>query len=1252
MSKRLTQELSMRYAAWLVCIFVGALSFQACKDSEPSSSEACSDNEACEGDLVCEDGECVEDDGEKKPPTPPDDDDDKDDPPPKEDRAKYTEACEKDEDCEKDLACINTTEGSICTRICPQNDGNEVCEDENAELDMECLSLRPTGGDLVWMCYPRAQTYCKPCSPEDADDLTADCGTVGADFCLPQDDGDYCAVDCSEGKSCPEGAVCDTINIDGDEYSVCVPQDGRCEKCVDKDNDGYGDPAYDMSECTYPDIPDCDDTRNDIYPGAPTACDGLDNDCSGRVDNDYRDENGVYDRYEHCGECGNNCGALDNVKEAQCAVEETNEETTCEILECEEGWADCDGDPSNGCETDLSDPQSCGACDVKCGGSSSTTAVSECVLVEGDEDEADTYACDIQCEDGFDDCDGDPSNGCEVDLNSNSNCGTCGTDCRNLYENADGVCSNQECKMDACEEGFADCDGDDANGCEADLSSLETCGSCEISCGSDNAYTQLTECVEGATPEQNTCLIECRAGFDDCDGIPNNGCETNLANDADHCGACDASCTIANADSSCVNSICAFDGCDDNYGDCDGDMGALGSLFNPGTKNGCEANLINNDENCGTCGNDCTAMSGEWVCDVDACFANDCADGFLTCEGDATQCASNRNDPETCGGCNTNCLDVPNVVAADCSPDSSDRCTITECEAGYASCDNSHSTGCETHTETDADHCGACGNACDDLVNAVQECHNGSCAFVECEVGWMDLDANPEVNGCPYECTPEAGDDRPGDITDSSYGVTHQDTNCDGIDGDIERALFVDQSSGNDNNPGTMSQPLQTINAALAEITSLSGKDQIYVSRGTYNESILLIEGVSIYGGYDASQNWKRSAAYEVTIRNTSPDSTTNDVVGLYGEDIGTDGVTELQNVRVVAGSATSRQPGTPNGASSIGLHCTNCPGLTVRGSIIEAQNGYDGRDGDAGSQQYPSTSSLPPSCHGSNGSSGSAANGGDRGSGGSNFECSLTGETTRSGGTGGHGRSTQSGDSGSPGQVAGDGGGSAGSGGSSNANPFSGSGGPGGGGTGGAHGSSGTDGSAGAFTFSCTSTTCRFGGQGGAGGNGTMGHGGGGGGGGGNNVLNGGGGGGGGGASGCPGTGGTQSGAGGNSIAMLLVNSTDIVIERTTFITGAAGKAGKAGAGGAEGPGCSAGSGGSGAGKAGKGGNGGAGGKGGRGGHGGGGTGGSSIGILHSGTNVSPVSPTWQLGSAGSGGSSNGNSGPNGKKENLYSAN
>ena len=52
---------------------------------------------------------------------------------------------------------------------------------------------------------------------------------------------------------------------------------GACQvACVDADGDGYGL----GDECLGP---DCDDTNNQVYPGQPELCDGLDNDCDRRT---------------------------------------------------------------------------------------------------------------------------------------------------------------------------------------------------------------------------------------------------------------------------------------------------------------------------------------------------------------------------------------------------------------------------------------------------------------------------------------------------------------------------------------------------------------------------------------------------------------------------------------------------------------------------------------------------------------------------------------------------------------------------------------------------------------------------------------------------------------------------------------------------------------------------------------------------------------------------------------------------------
>jgi hypothetical protein len=73
------------------------------------------------------------------------------------------------------------------------------------------------------------------------------------------------------------------------------------------------------------------------------------------------------------------------------------------------------------------------------------------------------------------------TDGCETDKRSdNENCGMCGRVC--TPEHAEPDCANGVCSYLRCNTGFADCDEDRRNGCEADLSNDETCGSCDIQC--------------------------------------------------------------------------------------------------------------------------------------------------------------------------------------------------------------------------------------------------------------------------------------------------------------------------------------------------------------------------------------------------------------------------------------------------------------------------------------------------------------------------------------------------------------------------------------------------------------------------------------------------------------------------------------------------------------------------------------------------------------------------------------------------
>jgi hypothetical protein len=99
-----------------------------------------------------------------------------------------------------------------------------------------------------------------------------------------------------------------------------------------------------------------------------------------------------------------------------------------------------------------------------------------------------------------------------------------------------------------CPSGFDECDGDLGERCEQDLNSVEACGDCETTC---------TNAHGGTSCENLACKVtSCDTGYDDCNGDPNDGCETNLVNNDAHCGACGRDC-------SSVGATCAVDSCGD-----------------------------------------------------------------------------------------------------------------------------------------------------------------------------------------------------------------------------------------------------------------------------------------------------------------------------------------------------------------------------------------------------------------------------------------------------------------------------------------------------------------------------------------------------------------------------------------------------------------------------------------------------------------------------------------------------------------
>ena len=305
---------------------------------------------------------------------------------------------------------------------------------------------------------------------------------------------------------------------------------------------------------------------------------------------------------------------------------------------CIEGKGDCDGDMINGCETNLkTTAEHCGACGIPCTLPHATARCSG-------------GACTVDaCQPPFEDCDGDPKNGCETNTSSDPNsCAGCGKVCPAV--NGAPYCAGSVCQI-TCAEGFADCDGDRGNGCETNTTKdVTNCGGCGKVCDGKNGTPW---CKDG-----NCGISNCPAGLGDCNGDPADGCEVDLTRDAGNCKTCGTACVVASGIGACVASACKIDSCALGHADCD--PAAPG-----GYTNGCETNVETDLVNCGKCGQACSITNATAKCDVGSCKVKVCAAPFADCNADGVDCETDTSSNKTnCGGCGTNGVSCDNAYKA------------------------------------------------------------------------------------------------------------------------------------------------------------------------------------------------------------------------------------------------------------------------------------------------------------------------------------------------------------------------------------------------------------------------------------------------------------------------------------------------------------------------------------------------------------------------------------------------------------
>lgn len=169
-------------------------------------------------------------------------------------------------------------------------------------------------------------------------------------------------------------------------------------------------------------------------------------------------------------------------------------------------------------------------------------------------------------------------------------------------------------------------------------------------------------------------------------------------------------------------------------------------------------------------------------------------------------------------------------------------------------------------------------------------------------------------------CTPKPGPDDPDD--------DFEDTNCDGIDGDKTKAIFV-APTGSDSAAGSFDAPVATITKGIS--LAAAAKKDVYICNDTYAESVSITTGVRLFGAFDCKAGWSRTG-----------DKTS--IAPSSGKALVIRGVTDA--VKIDRMSFTSPDATTP-GESSIAAFVVNSPSVTLSHVDFHAGAGADGRPGD-----------------------------------------------------------------------------------------------------------------------------------------------------------------------------------------------------------------------------------------------------------------------------------------------------------------
>lgn len=316
-----------------------------------------------------------------------------------------------------------------------------------------------------------------------------------------------------------------------------------------------------------------------------------------------------------------------------------------------------------------------------------------------------SYCPSNKCPAGYTNC---PSSRFPCDVNlltDRNNCGACGAACPTETAREGYECVDGQCVLN-CKSKYLDCDGIPDNGCESMASSNDSCGWCGTQCTDPNAPCLVEHGINyrcGCSPGLTYCASGC----------------VDIENDDTNCGECSHRChplegkppLPPNMYYGCKEGECGAPKCGALWGNCDGLI-----------ENGCEVRL-NTSQDCGTCGNAC---SPDQTCRQNSSYKWECAcpPGKTWC---TDRCVDVAADALNCGACGRSCRTKGETAVGSCKHGT---CAF-ECVVGRGDCNGDLADECEVNTASDPRNCGGCGIVCDAVAG--QACVGGRCVVEPCD---------------------------------------------------------------------------------------------------------------------------------------------------------------------------------------------------------------------------------------------------------------------------------------------------------------------------------------------------------------------------------------------------------------------------------------------------------------------------------------------------------------------------------------